>query len=78
MTDQTHNTAAGKSPGTRPQFRVWLVQETPDGETNWTELCGLWPTKSGKGFKGALKAPLAATEGRIVVLPATAKSGKEG
>lgn len=53
----------------RPQYRVWLVQDQPDGKAKWTEICGLWPTQTNAGFKGNLKKPLAATEGRIVVMP---------
>ncbi len=78
MTDTTTNQEQEKPSGTRPNFRAWLVQDTPEGEAHWTELSGLWPTKSGKGFKGSLKTPIAATTGRLVILPATFKPGKEG
>lgn len=78
MFKATQTNTQDKPSGTRPTWRLWLVQDTPEGETRWTELSGLWPTKSGKGFKGALRTPLAAAQGRIVVLPATFKPGKEG
>ncbi len=78
MTTQTQNTAEQAPKGSRPKFRAWLVQDTPEGEAHWTELSGLWPTKSGAGFKGTLRTPLAATEGRIVILPASFKPAGEG
>lgn len=78
MTNETKTNDQSKSTGSRPKFRAWLVQDTPEGEAHWTELSGLWPTKSGKGFKGNLTTPLAATEGRLVILPASFKPGKEG
>lgn len=78
MTNATQTNPAEKSNSSRPKFRAWLVQDTPEGEPHWTELSGLWPTKSGKGFKGALRTPLAATEGRLVILPATFNPHKEG
>jgi hypothetical protein len=78
MTNETETNDHAKSTGSRPKFRAWLVQDTPEGEAHWTELSGLWPTKSGKGFKGNLTTPLAATEGRLVILPASFKPGKEG
>lgn len=78
MTKENATNEQSKPAGARPKFRAWLVQDTPEGEAHWTELSGLWPTKSGKGFKGALTTPLAATEGRLVILPATFKPGKEG
>lgn len=78
MTNETETNDQSKSTGLRPKFRAWLVQDTPEGEAHWTELSGLWPTKSGKGFKGNLTTPLAATEGRLVILPASFKPGKEG
>lgn len=77
MTKATQNQTPEAPKGSRPRFRVWLVQDTPEGEAHWTELSGLWPTKSGKGFKGALSTPIAATEGRIVILPATFKPAEE-
>jgi hypothetical protein len=77
MTDATTQNTEEKK-GVRPNFRAWLVQDTEEGEPRWTELSGLWPTKSGAGFKGALRTPLAATTGRLVILPATFKPGKEG
>lgn len=78
MTTETETHDENKPAGARPKFRVWLVQDTPEGEPHWTDLAGLWPTKSGKGFKGALSTPIAATEGRLVILPATFKPSKEG
>lgn len=78
MTTEHDTQDQTNSAGARPKFRAWLVQDTPEGEAHWTELSGLWPTKSGTGFKGALRTPLAATEGRLVILPATFKPGKEG
>lgn len=77
MTEQTQKQTPEAPKGSRPGFRAWLVQDTPEGEARWTELSGLWPTKSGKGFKGALSTPVAATEGRIVILPATYKPNQE-
>lgn len=77
MTNANEPNDQTKSTGSRPKFRAWLVQDTPEGEAHWTELSGLWPTKSGKGFKGNLTTPLAATEGRLVILPASFKPGKE-
>ncbi|WP_428409084.1 hypothetical protein [Hyphococcus sp.] len=57
----------------RPAHRVFLVQEDDKGETHWTELCSLWPTKNRPGFTGPVKPNLAIKpfQGRIVVLPAT-------
>ncbi|MEO1324960.1 MAG: hypothetical protein AAFV59_18365 [Pseudomonadota bacterium] len=62
--------------GTKPMYRVWLVQEEEDGTPKWTEVSGLWPNKADNGFSGKLSKPIAATEGRIVVLLANEK--KEG
>lgn len=78
MTNATQTNQAETPRGSRPSFRAWLVQDTPEGEAHWTELSGLWPTKSGKGFKGALRTPLAATTGRLVILPASFNPSKEG
>lgn len=78
MTNETETNDQPKNTGSRPKFRAWLVQDAPEGEAHWTELSGLWRTKSGKGFKGNLTTPLAATEGRLVILPASFKPGKEG
>ncbi|MCB9959697.1 MAG: hypothetical protein H6843_13960 [Rhodospirillaceae bacterium] len=78
MFNQTKNAASKNSAGKRPQYRVWLVQDAPDGGTDWIELAGLWPTKSGKGFKGKLMNSLAVAGDRIVVLLANAKTAKEG
>ena len=58
MTTEHETQDQTKSAGARPKFRAWLVQDTPEGEAHWTELSGLWPTKSGTGFKGALRTPL--------------------
>lgn len=77
MTEETQTPESDK-PGPRPQFRVWLVQQGSDGKPVWTELGGLWPTRKGAGYSGALKGPLAATQGRIVVLPASAAAPAEG
>lgn len=59
MTTEHKTQDQTKSASARPKFRAWLVQDTPEGEAHWTELSGLWPTKSGTGFKGALRTPLA-------------------
>ena len=59
------STEPNGSTKTRPSFRAWLVQDTPEGEARRTELSGLWPTKSGAGFKGGLRTPVSATTGRI-------------
>ena len=72
------DTETNGSAKTRPNFRAWLVQDTPEGEARWTELSGLWPTKSGAGFKGGLRTPISATTGRIVILPASFKPAEEG
>jgi hypothetical protein len=69
------STAPQKS---RPNFRVWLVQDISEDESRWTELAGLWPTKSGKGFKGGLRTPVSATAGRIIILPASFKPKQAG
>ena len=73
MINTKRNQQTGTAQGTRPNFRVWLVQDTPDGQAQWTELSGLWPTKSGNGYKGNLRVPVNAATGRLVVLPATYK-----
>jgi len=77
MTDANTNTAQKPRAKSRPSFRAWLVQDTPEGEARWTELSGLWPTKSGAGFKGNLRTPVSATAGRIVILPASFKPTAE-
>lgn len=64
---------ASERPSERPSFRAWLVIDREDSEGDWIELAGLWPTKSGTGYRGALKTPVNATQGRIVILPATFK-----
>lgn len=73
MTKSTQNQQTTAQRGSRPQFRAWLVQDTPNGEAHWTELSGLWPTKSGNGYKGNLQIPVNAATGRIVILPAKFK-----
>ncbi len=77
MTEETP-TPEGNASGPRPQFRAWLVQDGPDGKPVWTELAGLWPTRKGAGYTGSLKAPVATTQGRIVVLPASTAAPAEG
>lgn len=77
MTEETQTPESDK-PGPRPQFRAWLVQDGPDGKPVWTELGGLWTTKKGAGYAGTLKAPVAATQGRIVVLPASTAAPSGG
>ena len=62
----------------RPRYRAWLVQDADDGSAVWTEMTGLWPTKSGKGYCGTIRNPIAAAQGRLVVLPAAVNPGKEG
>lgn len=62
----------------RPRYRAWLVQDGADGSPHWSEVTGLWPTKSGTGFCGSIRKPVAATAGRLVILPANLKPGKEG
>jgi hypothetical protein len=61
--------------GSRPLYRVYLVEDQPEGNPKWTELSGLWPTKTGTGFKGNLKTPIAATGGRIIVMPVKNETG---
>ena len=73
MTDENTNTERKTRAKARPHFRAWLVQDSEDGESRWTELSGLWPTKSGKGFRGGLRTPVSATTGRLVILPASFK-----
>lgn len=62
----------------RPRYRAWLVQDGEDGAARWMEVTGLWPTKSGKGYCGTIRKPVAAAGGRLVVLPAGVNPGKEG
>jgi hypothetical protein len=72
-------TAQAKQPGDRPTFRAWLVTDAADPQTGevkplWTELTGLWPTKTGSGMSGPLTKPLPfTTGGRLVILPATVR-----
>lgn len=77
MTEHATSPQADKA-NERPAFRAFIVQDREGAEPIWTELVGLWPTKSGKGFTGTLRKPIAFTGGRIVVLPANANPGKEG
>jgi hypothetical protein len=68
-------TAQAKHTGNRPTLRVWLVTDAPHPDTGevkpmWTEVTGLWPTKTGSGYSGALTKPVQFTTGRLVVLPA--------
>ncbi|WP_157956303.1 hypothetical protein [Acuticoccus yangtzensis] len=60
--------------GQRPQFRAYIVREDEDGQAEWTEISGLWPTKSLAGFSGTLQTPIAVTNGRLVIMPATQRS----
>jgi hypothetical protein len=73
MTNTSPKTFQLQSPPMRPIYRAWFVQETEDGKSIWTELSGLWPTNSGKGYRGSLKQPQMLDRGRIVILPATSK-----
>ena len=57
----------------KPTCRVWLVQDREGQKPLWTELAGLWPTKSGNGHSGKLMQPVAALARRVVVLPADQK-----
>lgn len=77
MSDTDPNTPNLKST-TPPRFRAWLVQDREGKAPLWIEITGLWPTKSGTGYCGQLRKPLAATGGRLVVLLASLKPGKEG
>ena len=78
MSEETTTPTAEATSGPRPTFRAWIVQDGPDGKPVWTELSGLWPAKSGKGYSGTLKGPLAVTGGRIVITPAGKSPDKEG
>lgn len=81
MTTQTESAtspdqASATQPPRRPTNRLWLVQG--EGESaRWTEVCGLWPTKDGKGLYASMRTILPLfttfTPGRLVVLPATFK-----
>ena len=71
----TTKTETEKQRGPRPVFRAWLVTDATHPETGeakplWTEVTGLWPTKTGSGYSGALNKPFPATTGRLVILPA--------
>ena len=75
MTTKT-KTAAAKQPGPRRTFRAWLVTNPAgdDGKPLWTEVTGLWPTKTGSGLSGPVTKPLPMTSGgRLVILPATVR-----
>lgn len=61
----------------RPIYRLWLVEDGPDGQPQWTALTGLWRTRKGNGYTGRLTSPVAVTGGRLVVLPASFKPGSE-
>jgi len=63
------------TPKRRPIYRLWLVEDGPEGQPQWTALTGLWRTRKGNGFTGSLTQPLAAPGGRLVVLPASFKPG---
>jgi hypothetical protein len=45
--------------GRRPTHRVWHVEGTGD-DARWTEVCALWPTKTGHGLTGGVDAFLPA------------------
>ena len=77
MTNQRETKEQKKSATERPRYRAWLVQDSEDGKGSWTEITGLWPTKTGKGFSGAIRQPVAAATGRLVILPAIVNPGKE-
>jgi hypothetical protein len=72
-------TAEAKQSGPRPTHRAWIVTDAADPQTGevkplWTEMTGLWPTKSSTGLSGPLTKPLPLTSGgRLVILPATVK-----
>ncbi|MFG6554968.1 hypothetical protein [Sulfitobacter sp. 1A16808] len=78
MTNQPKPKEQMQAQPERPRYRAWLVQDTEDGKGAWTEITGLWPTKTGKGFSGSIRKPLAAAEGRLVILPAIVNPGTEG
>lgn len=77
MTDTQTETQAPRAPE-RPHFRAWLVQDDKEGNPVWQELTGLWPTKSGTGYRGAIRKPVTATTGRLVILPAAITPNKGG
>jgi hypothetical protein len=78
----TTTTEATKQRGPRPIFRAWLVTdathpETGEAKPRWTELTGLWPTKTGTGYSGGLAKPLPeGMTGRLVILPAHIPAGE--
>jgi|OM-RGC.v1.032665191 hypothetical protein len=72
-TSNTHTLPAKR----RPIYRLWLVEDGPEGQPQWTALTGLWRTRKGNGFTGSLTQPVAATGGRLVVLPASFKPDAE-
>lgn len=77
MSNQQEPKEQEKPAANRPRYRAWLVQDTEDGKGTWTEITGLWPTKTGKGFSGSIRKPLATTEGRLVILPAIVNPNAE-
>jgi hypothetical protein len=54
----------------RPEMRAWIVQDREGQPSTWTELAGLWRTKKGAGFSGAIRKPAPVPAGRLVILPA--------
>jgi hypothetical protein len=77
----TTTTETAKPRGPRPTFRAWLVTDATHPETGeakplWTEITGLWPTKTGSGFSGGITKPLPPTGGRLVILPACQSAPK--
>lgn len=75
METQTSNaTAALDLPP--PTHAVWIISETEDGKTKWTEVMRLWPTRTGNGFSGKLKQHISVSGNRLVILPI--KANKQG
>jgi hypothetical protein len=72
---ETRNENRTSSNRSKPDYRVWLVQDRTDGrKPDWTELAGVWPLKTGNnGYSGRADTPVALREGklmgRIVILP---------
>ncbi len=54
----------------------WLATDKPDGKAEWTELAGLWPTRTGKSYSGALRQ-LVTAAWRIVILPAASNPTRD-
>ena len=73
----SNDTTTQTAKGDKPAFRAWLTQDRPDGTTLWTEVSGLWPTKSATGYSGRISNPITATAGRLVILPATINPAAE-